>query len=171
MTTSASNVILFITATTTALITGLFYGWSCSVIPGTNRLSDIAYLEAMQVMNRAILNPVFFLSFLGTVLLLPVCTYLHYSQPLTARFWFLLAATLLYCFGTFGVTMIGNVPLNEALDAFDIRTGSSASISAQRRTFEQSWNRLHTIRTVASVLSLVLVILGCLALPTSQPTK
>jgi uncharacterized membrane protein len=168
MTTSASNIVLVVTATTTALIAGLFYAWSCSVIPGIVRLPDAAYLDAMQVMNRAILNPLFFLSFMGTVILLPVSTYMHYAQPVTTRFWFLLAATLLYCFGTFGVTVVGNVPLNENLDAFNIKSASSEAITAQRTAFEKPWIKLHSIRTLASILALVMTLLACMS-PAANP--
>ena len=110
-----STVILIITATATALIAGLFYAWSCSVVPGLARLNDAEYLASFQAMNRAILNPVFFASFMGTLVLLPLCTYLHYT-PGSVRFMLLLAASILYAVGVFGVTMAGNVPLNDMLD-------------------------------------------------------
>jgi uncharacterized membrane protein len=163
MAATLSNILLVLTATTTALIAGLFYAWSCSVTIGIGRLSDAAYLEAMQAMNRAILNPVFFLSFLGTVILLPLSTYLHYGQPISVRFWFLLAATLVYIIGGFGITMVGNVPLNETLDAFNLQAASQEAIAVQRAKFEGPWNNLHTVRTVACVLALVLVVMACLS--------
>src|SRR5438105_15298485 len=90
------NIILLATATTTALIAGLFYAYSCSVNPGLGRLPDNEYLAAMQSINRAILNPVFFMSFMGTLLLLPLSTYLHYRQPNRSLFYLLLMATILY---------------------------------------------------------------------------
>jgi uncharacterized membrane protein len=120
----------------------------------------------MQSINRAILNPVFMLSFLGTVILLPLSAYLHYGQPIAARFWFLLAATIIYVVGAFGVTIAGNVPLNEALDAFNLQAASSEAIAMQRAKFEGPWNSLHTVRTIACVFSLVFVIIACLV-PTS----
>ncbi len=65
------NIILVFTATTTALIAGLFYAWSCSVTLGLARLPDTVYIAFMQATNKAILNPVFFISFIGTAILLP----------------------------------------------------------------------------------------------------
>src|SRR5206468_9628718 len=82
-----ANIILLATATTTALIAGLFYAYSCSVNAGLGKLSDAAYLAAMQSINREILNPLFFMSFMGTLLLLPVCTWVHYSKPVSLRFY------------------------------------------------------------------------------------
>ena len=158
-----SNIIMFATAVTTALIGGLFYAWSCSVIPGLARVPDRTYLEAMQEINRAILNPVFFLSFVGTALLLPLCTYLQYSSVLHNRFWLLLLASIVYLGGTFGVTMSGNVPLNNMLDTFQLSTATANDLAAMRAKFEQRWVYLHTIRTVANVLALILVIIACLS--------
>lgn len=142
------------------LIGGLFFAYSFSVNPGLNKLSDVGYLSAMQSINRAILNPVFLCTFLGTGILLPVSTGLQYGTPV--RFWLLLAASVLYIIGTLGVTMGGNVPLNEALDAFSIETASPDALSVQRRQFEGPWNRLHAIRTAASVLAFALAAVACI---------
>ena len=156
------NTILAGAALTTALMAGLFYAYSCSVNPGLHRLSDTAYLAAMQSINRAILNPVFFVGFMGTAILLPLSTWVQYGQSVSSRFWFLLSATIVYLVGVIGVTMLGNVPLNEALDTFNLQTASPAEIATQRTAFEMPWNRLNMLRTVASILAIILVIFACL---------
>src|SRR4051812_25032073 len=117
------TIILGLTATTTALMSGLFYAFSWAVMPGLKRLPDAGYVAAMQSINRAIQNPVFFAAFLGTALLLPLSTYLAYShpKPVSLRFWLLLVASAVYIIGVIGVTIGGNVPLNETLDAFDVQ--------------------------------------------------
>lgn len=155
-----ANITLLATALTTALIAGLFYAWSCSVIPGVGKLSDASYLAALQSMNREILNPVFFMSFMGTLLLLPLSTWLQYNPAAPMRFYLLLGATLLYGIGTFGVTIFGNVPLNNMLDGFHIQSVSAEELSRQRTLFEEPWNRLHGIRTIVNVLALVLVLIA-----------
>ena len=156
-----TNIILIITASLTALIAGLFYAYSCSVNLGLGRLADKEYLAAMQAINRAILNPLFFASFMGTLLMLPLSTYLNYREAHDTRSILLLFATLIYAAGTFGVTMFGNVPLNNVLDKFNITTALAGEISAKRIMFEKPWLLLHNIRTVAAVISLILVIIGC----------
>ncbi|GGM82871.1 membrane protein [Dyadobacter beijingensis] len=153
------NLFLLVTALASGLIAGLFYSYSCSVNPGLGALPDANYLAAMQSINRAILNPVFFFSFMGTVLLLPLSTYQHFG---TGRFYWLLAASLVYLVGTFGVTAMGNVPLNEALAKTDLAHATAKELAAHRLRFEMPWNRLHAIRTYASVLSFALVILACI---------
>ena len=155
-------IILILTATSTALIAGLFYSYSCSVNLGLGKLPDEGYLAAMQSINREILNPVFFATFIGTLLLLPVSTWLQYSAGASKSFLFLLAATLIYAVGVFGVTIFGNVPLNEALDKFNLHSASMEEIKNQRAMFEIPWNKLHNIRTIANIVALVLVIMACL---------
>src|SRR4051812_20802837 len=157
-----ANIVLLAAAFTTALIAGLFYSYSCSVNPGLGKLTDANYLSAMQSINREILNPVFFMSFMGTLILLPLSTWLQYNPSAPLRFYLLLGATLVYAVGTFGVTIFGNVPLNNALDAFSIQSASSEALSQQRLLFEKPWNQLHAIRTFANVLSLILVLLACM---------
>ncbi|MFL5746147.1 MAG: DUF1772 domain-containing protein [Niastella sp.] len=157
---SFANITLLATAFTTALIAGLFYAWSCSVIPGLGKLTDANYLSAMQSMNREILNPVFFMSFMGTLFLLPLTTWLLYNPSAPLRFYLLLGATIAYGIGTFGVTIFGNVPLNNALDAFHLQSASPEALSQQRALFEKPWNQLHAIRTIANAIALILVLLA-----------
>lgn len=151
---SLQNIILTITAVLTGLIAGLFYSYSCSVNLGLGRLDDKDYLGAMQSINAAILNPAFFVGFMGTLILLPaVAGSIYASNGASLSFWLLLAAGLLYIAGAFGITLLGNVPLNEALASFRIDTATAAELAAQRNRFEVPWNRLHTIRTIASIAS------------------
>jgi len=89
-----------------------------------------------------------------------VSTWLQYKAGHTESFYYLLAASVLYLVGTFGVTVLGNVPLNEALDKFDIDAASVSEIKSQRIRFETPWNRLNRVRTIASILSLLLVLVS-----------
>ncbi len=157
-----ANVTLLIAAFLTALIAGLFYSYSCSVNAGLGKLPDAAYLAAMQSINREILNPLFFMSFMGTLFLLPLATWLQFSNPVSTRFYFMLAATLVYAIGTFGVTILGNVPLNNALDGFQLQSASPGLLHQQRELFEKPWNRLHSIRSIANAIALILVLVACI---------
>ena len=157
-----SNIILVLATTCTGLMAGLFFSYSCSVVAGLGGLPDQEYLAAMQSINKAIQNPAFFIIFFGTLLLLPLSTYLNYSQPTSKTFWFLLAGTILYIVAVFGTTVIGNIPLNNSLDKFKLYNATKEAISSQRIMFENRWNKLNNIRTIASILSLVFVIIACI---------
>ncbi len=155
-----TTIILVLTITSTALIAGLYYSYSCSVNIGLNKLSNKEYVSAMQAINEAILNPTFFATFVGTLILLPISTYLSFTTWQSPRFIFMLLATCAYALGSFGVTIFGNVPLNEALASIDLKTASIQEINLVRANFENSWNSLHGIRTIASITSLILIIIA-----------
>lgn len=155
-----TTLLLIVTATLTALIAGLFYAYSCSVVLGLGKLSDPEYLKSMQSINREILNPVFFMSFMGTVFLLPISTFFYRGQH--PVFLLLLLATLAYLLGVFAVTMFGNVPLNDQLDKFDMANSTVQKIKEMRDTFENRWNFLNNIRTVFSVITIVLTVCACI---------
>lgn len=148
---------LYAAVTLTGLSAGLFYAWAVSVIPGTQRVIDTTYLEAMQAINCAILNPTFYLSFFGSLIMLGVASFYHYQSN---GFGLILAATILYLVGTFGVTAFGNVPLNDQLDILDLADLSPAKLAKFREFYETKWNRFHTIRTLFSIASFMLSLLA-----------
>jgi uncharacterized membrane protein len=155
-----TNIILVVSATLTALVAGLFFAWSVSVILGLARLPDKQYISFMQATNRAIQNPLFFTAFFGAAILLPISTFLHLGQA--GRFSFLLGGTIFYLIGVMGVTIFGNVPMNNTLDRFDLDSADVEEIALERKNYEGRWNFLNHIRSVSSTLAIVLVILACL---------
>ena len=156
---SLKSFILFGSVILTGLSAGLFYAWSVSVIPGTQKLADPTYLETMQSINRAILNPRFFLIFFGSVVFLSIASiYQFHISKMT--FWLMLSASIFYLFGTVGVTALGNVPLNDQLDLLKLAELDSDKIEAFRAFYETNWNRLHLIRTVFAVMAFMLSLLA-----------
>lgn len=137
----------------TGLVAGLLYGWTFSVIPGTTRVSDRTYVETMQHINRAIINSAFIVPFMGMPLALAAASVVHLQDGDTQRGWLLAGAAGTYLVGVLGVTIGGNIPLNDALDGFDLQAASAEELSERRRTYERPWNRFHRTRTVASVVS------------------
>ena len=157
-----NTILLIITTLFSGLIAGLFYAWSISVTPGLARVGDTHYLHAFQSMNRAILNPAFFVAFMGLVILLPLLAYFYFKSPISAPFWYILSAMLLYLIGVILVTFLGNIPLNNNLEALFIESMTPAQMDVFRLEFEHQWNRFNYIRTLSSTLSFILLILACL---------
>lgn len=150
-----NNIISGLTLLLTGLSAGLFLAWTVSVIPGTKHISTKSYLEAMQSINKAILNPAFFIIFFGAAILLSMQSIGQYIQKVDASFWLLLCATGLYVLGTLGITLWGNVPLNEMLDAKPLQKLDPEELEQIRHSFENRWNLLHTIRTFCAVSSFI----------------
>lgn len=157
------KILLFITVLFSGLVAGLFYSYSCSVNPGLKSLADADYLKAMQSINSAIQNPVFFAAFMGLLLLYPITVYQMHQPMASVSFYLFIFSLAIYYIGVFGITVFFNVPLNDQLAAFSISSATPDEITAMRETFENPWNTFHTIRTIASILSFALLIIALLA--------
>jgi len=155
---SLKNTTLFISTILTALSAGLFYAWVISVIPGTKKISDQAYIETMQSINREIINIGFLSIFFGALFFLIVTSVAHFQTKVDMSFYLTLSATLFYLMATVGVTMFGNVPLNNIIESFDLTTFSEIDYKHARLAYEEKWNRLNMIRTVGALISFVLVL-------------
>jgi len=141
-------------------VAGLFYAYSCSVNPGLHMLDNNEYVHAMQSINTAIQNPLFFISFMGLLIVYPLSCYQLYSTAINAAFYYMLAATIIYFVGVFGVTAGFNIPLNNKLAQFKLSSATVEEIASMRKLFESPWNTYHGIRTFAAVLSFALSIIS-----------
>jgi uncharacterized membrane protein len=157
------NIVCFLTCIATGLMSGLFFAYSTSVSPGLKNISDAASLASMQSINRAILNPIFFMVFFGALILLPLNSYLQFERPLTLRSGLFLTAAIIYIVGAFGVTIVGNIPLNNTLDKFDLSNASPENMRSMRNLFEARWNNLNLVRTLASTISFAMLIVALLS--------
>ncbi len=151
------NALLGASILATGLMSGLWYGWAVSVIPGTRRVPDGTYITTMQSINRAIINPAFVVPFMGIPALLAGASVVQFRAGDSRRGWLLAGATATYVLGVLGVTVGGNVPLNDALDAFDLPDADERAVGIRRRTYERPWNRWHYLRTVGNMGSFALV--------------
>ena len=156
------NTILLITVLVTALSAGIFFAWQVTVIPGTKKISDQSYLETMQSINREILNAGFFVVFFGALIMLLISSIVQYKIDADHSFYLVLVAGVIYAFGTFAVTMFGNVPLNNSLEMLDLSTMTEVALKKARIDYEDKWNTFHLYRTIASVTSMILLLFALL---------
>ena len=68
--------------------------------------------------------------------------------------------TFLKLIGTIVVTFFGNVPLNNALDAIKLNEISVEDLKVTRTAFESSWNNLNLVRTLSSLVALLLFLVA-----------
>ena len=153
-------VTLILTILITGLSAGLFYAWKISVIPGLKNITDRSYLETMQSINRAILNPEFYIIFFGAILLLILSAYFQFKVSIDNSFWLIITAILFYGIGTIGVTAFGNVPMNESLDLVDLAKLNVEELRLTRLHYAGQWNQFNTIRTIFSILSFMAVLVS-----------
>ncbi len=137
------------------LMAGLFFVFSVCVMQALSRLPAEQGIAAMNAINLVIQNPLFLTAFMGTALLglaLIVAALLTGGQGS----YLLAAGGLAYLVGTFTVTVVFNVPLNDALAA--ARGGAAAELWQQR--YLTDWVRWNHVRTIASIAALALFALG-----------
>mgnify|MGYP002369224091 FL=1 len=70
--------------------------------------------------------------------------------------------TFLKLIGTIVVTFFGNVPLNNALDAVRLNGISVEDLKVTRTAFESSWNNLNLVRTLSSLVALLLFLVAAI---------
>lgn len=144
----------------TGLVVGLFAGWAVSAVPGLAETDDRTYVDAMRAINRAILNPWFLIPFVGTLVALAGASIASLLSDDQSTAVLLLAATGVYGIGVFGVTVVGNVPLNDRLAEAPL--DDATSYASARRAYERPWNRLHMIRSVLGVVAFALTVTATL---------
>lgn len=155
-----ARTVTLVTATlTTGLVAGLFYAFSCAVMPGLRRADDTTFVTAMRAINRAILNGWFALGFFGALLSTVATAALHAIDDQRAQLGWILAALVLYLV-MLAITGRISVPLNDRLDAGPDRT--DADRAARRMHFEATWNRWNLIRTLASTSALASLVVAAL---------
>jgi uncharacterized membrane protein len=111
--------LLFISSLVAALgcglMAGLFFAFSVSVMKALARLPSAEGIAAMQSINSAIINPLFLTAFFGTAVacvLVMIASLLRWHDPGAV---YLLIGGALYLVGSLLVTLVFNVPKNEAL--------------------------------------------------------
>lgn len=164
LTMNFENGVLVVGGTLTGLLAGLFYAFNVAVVPSLRNLNSSQHIAAMQSINAKIQNPVFFLSFFGPTLLLPLAAYLHRGDR--AEFAMLAAAAVIFIVGANGITMAVHIPLNEKLDKVDVSRESSTEAEQIREEYQgagSTWMRWHTARTLATTASTALVFIVCLS--------
>ena len=148
----------------TGLMAGIFFTWSNAVKPGIGKLADIEYLRALQSMNRVILNNAFRIIFLGAIIAVALIPVFYFNLYPKNIFWLFVFTLVIYWIGVFGVTVSGNIPLNEILDKTNLESITLEEIKTLRKSIELKWNNYNLIRCISSGITFILLIVSFLTL-------
>lgn len=154
------NTLLFVLTLCAALgcglMAGVFFAFSTFVMRALARLQPAHGIEAMQSINRTVINPWFLGVFLGTAavcILLAGAALWRWQQPGAV---YLLAGSLLYLIGTVLVTMVFNVPMNNALESVDPASNDASDHWASYLARWTAWNHVRTAAALLGAASLML---------------
>lgn len=140
------------------LIAGAFFAFSSFVMRALGRIPPAEGIAAMQSINIVVINPVFLSVFMGTAVLgviAVVFSWLRWNQPGSG---YLLAGGLLYVIGTFLVTMVFNVPRNDALAAVAPASPEGARLWADYLSSWTAWNHVRTVAALAAAAAFSLAL-------------
>jgi uncharacterized membrane protein len=154
---SAVFGVTLVSALGCGIVGGTFFAFSSFVMPALSRLPAAQGIAVMNSINVTVLTPWFMTPFVGTAI---ACVVL--AIPALAR-WrepdavLRLIGCVLYVVGSFVVTMVFNVPRNDALAAVDANGADGAAKWAQ---YLPPWTAWNTVRTVASLAAMVALLLA-----------
>ena len=149
-----------------ALVGGVFLAFSDFIMRSLAHTGGVGGVEAMQSINREVFRWVFMAMFLGMAAVSAfVLIYAALYLGGGARTLIMLGA-LIYLAGCFAVTIVFNIPMNEAL------AGMDRSLEATREywidTYLPRWTMWNTVRTLACAVSAALTLVGLVWLVQSE---
>lgn len=148
------NSLLFFSLIGSGLVAGIFYAFSNFIMEALGVLSQSNGVAAMQEINRKVLNPYFFLFFLGTAGTTLVMIVLFFVTSLDS--WIVLTGSLFYFIGCFLVTGTRNIPLNNQLEAVNAEDKGSQDVW---KRYLKSWTMWNHVRTASSLIAMICFIL------------
>ncbi|MZD03857.1 DUF1772 domain-containing protein [Streptomyces sp. SID5785] len=142
------------------LSAGVFVAFSTFVMRGLGALPPDRGIAAMNAVNVAAVNPAFMIVFLGAAVLcavIAVVTFVLWPEQGTVE---LLLGCALYLAGSFGVTVLANIPRNDALAklAGDEESQSSAAYWSTYQREWVGWNHIRGGAALAASASFVLAL-------------
>ena len=140
------------------LMGGLLFAFSNFVMKALLEQPPASAIRTMQAINLTIVNPLFLSVFLGTALAAAILAVTALLRLSTQGMPLLLAGAALFLLGTFGVTMIFNVPLNNQLAVQDPNTAAAAQFWLAYVSKWMMWNHVRTVASLAATVCLILAI-------------
>lgn len=146
------------TALGCGLVAGVFFAFSTFVMSALARLQPRESIIAMQSINITAINPLFMVALFGTALaclFLAIASLLKSHQPGAV---YVLVGSLLYLIGTIMVTIVFNVPLNNALAIAKPDSTEGANLWARYLTNWTLWNHVRTIAAFGAAALLTIAL-------------
>ncbi len=136
------------------LVGGMFFAFSTFIMKALDRLPPAQGITAMQSINLTVINPLFMAAFFGTAATCAIVTISSLFSWHRPGGGFLLAGGLVYLFGTILVTILFNVPRNNALAAVDPESAEGARLWEGYVPGWTAWNHVRTAAAIAAAAAL-----------------
>jgi uncharacterized membrane protein len=153
-------VLTFVTALGASVAGGVFFAFSNFVMRALGRIPGPEGIRAMQEINVTVINPWFMTALFGTGLAGVAVIVVALADWDSSYAPYLAAAGAVYVVGTVAVTMVLNVPRNEALARVEPGGAEGAEVWGR---YLVEWTRWNTVRTVACLATTILLMGGIAA--------
>ena len=151
-----------------ALLGGAFLAFSDFIMRSLAHTNDRGGIEAMQIINREVFRYVFMALFIGLVPVSLVGTgYAIFALSGTSATLVALSG-MIYLVGSFGVTLVFNVPLNEAVARMDLTIEDTQWFWSA--TYLPRWTFWNSVRTAACTAASAFLFLGILRMAQAWST-
>ncbi|MER6060956.1 anthrone oxygenase family protein [Streptomyces sp. NPDC001792] len=141
----------------TGLMAGAFCAFSTSVMRGLAALPPAQGVAAMNAINVAAVRPAFMTVFTGSAVLSAVIAVVTFVVwPNEGRLELLLGSALYLC-GSFGLTIVTNVPRNDRLAQL---TPGTPEAAVYWPAYVREWTFWNHVRTVASAAAALVYVLA-----------
>jgi uncharacterized membrane protein len=152
------DLLTLLSALGCGLVAGVFFAFSSFVMKALANLPPAQGIAAMQSINEVVVNPRFLTPFLGTAaacVALVVASLLRWHVPGAP---YLLAGGVLYLVGTLLVTILFNVPRNDALAVVAPNSAEGARLWAAYLSTWTAWNHVRATAAFAAAVSLTIAL-------------
>jgi uncharacterized membrane protein len=144
-------------ATGCGLMAGFFFGFSAVVMTSLARQPQSSGMATMQTINVAVFNPWFGTAFVATPAACAFAMILSLFRWTHAAAGHLLLGGALYLLGTLWVTVLFNIPRNDALAALP----ATAPEAPERWSdYLRTWTAWNHVRTAGALAATVVLMLG-----------
>ena len=157
-------VVIQVSVLAYAFVAGVFLAFSDFVMTSLAKTEPAGAIQSMQIINREVFRTVFMVLLLGMSAVSPVIVvYAIGTEIGDARNWIVAAGTL-YFVGTFIVTLVFNVPMNNRLDRMQFDSNEAAAYWLH---YVPNWRFWNWVRAIAAALASLCLLIATVIL--AQP--
>ncbi|MEM6584300.1 MAG: anthrone oxygenase family protein [Pseudomonadota bacterium] len=152
-----THAALWFSIVSVAIMAGVYFTFSAFVMRSLDAIEAPAGMMAMQSINRIIVQSAFLpIFFASTLVCAALAVRASFDWAAPGALWAAVGGAL-YVVGMFGVTLVGNVPLNNTLEATPADGPEAKAIWAM---YMRQWTRWNHARTLSCIVSLVFLVLA-----------
>lgn len=158
------SALLLVAVVAVGVMAGIYFTFSVVVMKALAQLPALQGAQAMNRINAVIVRTLFMPLFFGSTVLMAGLGMWQVFNGQASESLMIMTAAVFYVVGMFGVTAVGNVPLNNRLQSSEISNEALAHCWA---LYLGEWTRLNHIRTISCLASFAMLSVALLQVPAS----